>query len=220
MRHIVITGANSGIGFELCRQYVAKGDRVTAICRKSSPELDSLDANVIDQIDLSQDASYARLAEKLQGESIDILINNAGLYIVDSLEDFDPAAIRLQFEVNALAPLRVTAALLPNLGEGARIAMISSRMGSIADNSSGGSYGYRASKTALNMMAVSLAHDLKDRSIWVGILHPGYVRTKLTQMTGDLTSEESAAALIQRIESAKLKESGSFWHCNGERLPW
>jgi NAD(P)-dependent dehydrogenase (short-subunit alcohol dehydrogenase family) len=116
--------------------------------------------------------------------------------------------------------LRVTEALLGNLTADAKIAFITSRMGSIADNSSGGYYGYRMSKAALNAAATSLALDLKPRGIAVAILHPGYVQTAMVNFGGDISAEESAQRLSKRIEGLTLENSGNFWHSNGETLPW
>ncbi|MFW7377407.1 MAG: SDR family oxidoreductase [Oligoflexus sp.] len=220
MEHIVVTGATGGIGLEFCRHYAAKSDKVTAICRQKNAELEALGVDILDQVDLGQDASYQKLAKYFEGKPIDLLINNAGVLHSDNLENFSVEQIRHQFELNAIAPLRVTQAVLPSLAKGSKIAMITSRMGSMADNTSGGYYGYRASKAALNMFTVSLAHDLKNRQIWVAAIHPGFVKTKMTNMNGDLKPEQSVAGITKIIEAAKLDESGSFWHTNGERLPW
>jgi NAD(P)-dependent dehydrogenase (short-subunit alcohol dehydrogenase family) len=149
-----------------------------------------------------------------------LLIANAGILREDALEDVDLAEAREQIEVNALSALRTVKALLPNLGKGSKIGLITSRMGSIADNSSGGYYGYRMSKAALNAAGVSLAHDLKPRGVAVAILHPGFVRTDMTDRQGMLEPSESARLLLQRLDQLTLATSGSFWHANGERLPW
>src|SRR5690606_27563059 len=138
----------------------------------------------------------------------------------ESLDDLDFDRIRKQFEVNALGPLRVTKALLPHLKKGSKVALITSRMGSIADNGSGGMYGYRMSKAALNMAGKSLAVDLKDRGIAVIILHPGFVRTDMTGGNGMIDPDESARGLIARIEELTLDRSGTFRHMNGDELPW
>ncbi len=128
--------------------------------------------------------------------------------------------MRRQFEVNSLGPLRVTAALRGNFGEGSKVAIITSRMGSIADNTSGGRYGYRMSKTAVNMAGRSLAQDLREAGVAVVILHPGFVRTDMTGGQGLIDAPESAAGLIARIDELTLETSGSFRHTNGEDLPW
>ena len=158
--------------------------------------------------------------DALQGQAIDLLINNAGLMLNETLGSLDFDSLRLQMEINAFAPLRISEALLPNLQAGSKIANITSRMGSIADNDSGGRCGYRASKAALNALGRSLAVDLKERGIAVAQLHPGFVKTRMVNFGGLITPEESVAGLAERIESLNLESSGSFWHSNGEELPW
>ncbi|MDH3973087.1 MAG: SDR family oxidoreductase [Deltaproteobacteria bacterium] len=219
MLNVLITGANRGIGLELSRQFSERGDQVIAVCRNSSPGLDELHVGVISGIDVRDDSSVKSLAKKLSGRRIDILINNAGILQSDSLDKLDFESMKSQFDVNALGPLRVSSALLPNLKKGSKLIVITSRMGSIADNSSGAYYGYRMSKAALNMAAMNLARDLYKKSISVGILHPGMVATKMTGGQG-ISPVESVRGLINRIEALGLKKSGTFWHANGEELPW
>ena len=217
----VITGANRGIGLEYCRQLQARGDEAIALCRQSSPELDALGIRVETGIDISADDSILELASCLKGVEIDVLINNAGIAERISLDDLDLESIRRQFEVNALGPLRVTQALLDNMVEGSKVALMTSRMGSIADNTSGSSYGYRMSKVALSMAGKSLAIDLKPRKIAVAILHPGWVSTGMTNFTSKgIEPEESVKGLLARLDELTLETSGGFWHANGERLPW
>src|SRR5690606_36156255 len=132
----------------------------------------------------------------------------------------DYTSVQQQFLVNAEAPLRVTEALLGNLASGAKIAFITSRMGSIADNGSGGYYGYRMSKQALNAAAVSLARDLQPRGIAVAISHHGYVRSAMVNFDGDISARVAAQRLTQRIDALTLDNSSSFWHVNGDLLPW
>jgi NAD(P)-dependent dehydrogenase (short-subunit alcohol dehydrogenase family) len=133
----------------------------------------------------------------------------------------DVEAIRQQFEVNALAPLRLASILTSNLSRGSWIALTTSRMGSIADNTSGGSYGYRMSKAALNIAGKSLAIDLKPKGIAVAILHPGLVATRMINFNPNGTSpQQSVEGLLQRIDALTLETSGSFWHANGDALPW
>jgi NAD(P)-dependent dehydrogenase (short-subunit alcohol dehydrogenase family) len=220
MATALVTGANRGIGLELTRQLLERGDTVVAACRAPSPELSATRATVVTGIDVSDAESVGRLALQLDRTAVDLLVNNAGILRRGTLDNLDFDRIRRQLEVNALGPLRLTAALLPNLPHGAKVAFVTSRMGSIGDNSSGGSYGYRMSKAALNMAAVSLAHDLADRGIAVAILHPGFVRTEMTGGQGNVGPEEAAAGLLARIDALTLETSGSFWHANGERLPW
>lgn len=220
MARIVVTGANRGIGLELVRQLAARGDEVIAACRRASPELEALDVEVQDGIDVTDDAAVGRLADALAGRGVDVLINDAGLLTRESLDDLDFDRIRAQFEVNTLGPLRVTAALLPNMSESAKVAIVTSRVGSIADNGSGGMYGYRISKAGVNMAGVSLARDLERRGIAVILLHPGYVRTGMTGNTGNIGPDEAASGLIARIDELTLENSGCFRHANGEALPW
>ncbi|KZN37156.1 hypothetical protein N480_15285 [Pseudoalteromonas luteoviolacea S2607] len=219
-KHIVITGANRGIGLAFCRQYSQQGYQVTAVVRQSSKELKALSVDIISGIDVSQETDVMALAEQLQGRKIDILINNAGIFSNESLHDMDFTRIEAQLAVNAVAPIRVTYALQSLLQSGAKVAMVTSRMGSIADNGSGAYIGYRMSKAALNAAGVSLAHELKPRGIAVALLHPGFVQTQMVNYAGDIGPEEAASRLIQRIEELNLANSGSFWHSNGDVLPW
>ncbi len=220
MKHVVITGANRGIGLALAEQYQKHGWRITAVCRSSAPGIERVAARVITGIDVTRAASLVKLASELKDDSIDLLINNAGLLQDEVLGSIDLDSIRAQMEINAYAPLRVTETLLPNLTNGSKIALITSRMGSITDNTSGGRYGYRASKAALNAFGKSLAMDLKERGIAVALLHPGFVKTRMVNFGGMITPEDSAIGLIARIEELTLDNSGSFWHTNGENLPW
>ncbi|MDJ0692150.1 MAG: SDR family oxidoreductase [Xenococcaceae cyanobacterium MO_188.B32] len=152
---------------------------------------------------------------------MDVLINNAGILERVSLDRLDIDSIRKQFEVNAIAPLRLTKALLPNLTKGSKVIMMTSRMGSIEDNTSGGSYGYRMSKVALSMAGKSLSVDLKSQGIAVAILHPGLVKTGMTGFTNSgITPEQSVKGLLARIDELNLENTGTFWHSNGEILPW
>lgn len=220
MATICITGANRGIGLEMATQLTRRGDTITAICRTSSRHLEALGVEVVEGIDVTADSGIGRLIDALDGRTIDVLINNAGILSDESLEDLDIDRIEGQFRVNALGPLRVTAALRPNFGAGSKVVIVTSRMGSIEDNTSGGRYGYRMSKAAVNMAGRSLAHDLQPNGIAVAILHPGYVRTDMTGHRGLVDASESAAGLIKRIDELSLETSGSFRHANGERLPW
>ncbi|WBU41049.1 MULTISPECIES: SDR family oxidoreductase [Marinobacter] len=217
---VVITGANRGIGLELARHYAREGCEVIGVCRQSSDDLATVANQVIDGVDVTTDAGIDALKTGLADKSISLLINNAGLLQDEQLGSIDFDSIRTQMEINAYAPLRVTEALVPQIREGGKIANITSRMGSIADNDSGGRYGYRASKAALNAFGKSLAVDLKPRGIAVVQLHPGYVKTRMVNFGGLITPEESAKGLAERIANLNLENSGSFWHSNGEELPW
>jgi NAD(P)-dependent dehydrogenase (short-subunit alcohol dehydrogenase family) len=215
-----ITGSNRGIGLELARLLKKRGDHVIAACRSVSNELSGLGVEVVEGVDVTADAAVARLAEALGDRRLDILVNNAGILAHESLPDLDFDGIRRQLEVNSLGPLRVTAALQPNLGRGSKVGVITSRMGSIEDNTSGGSYGYRMSKAALNMAGRSLARDLHHAGIAVILLHPGFVRTDMTSHQGAIDPAEAARGLMARIDELTLETSGTFRHANGEELPW
>jgi NAD(P)-dependent dehydrogenase (short-subunit alcohol dehydrogenase family) len=216
----LITGANRGIGLELCRQLEKRGEDVIAVCRESSTELDGLGVEIEAGVDVTSDAAVQALAGRQGDRRIDLLVNNAGLLTVESLEMMDFDRIRKQFEINSLGPLRVTAALAGNLGKGSKVAIVTSLMGSMTDNTSGGSYGYRMSKAAVNAAGVSLARDLASRGVAVAILHPGYVKTRMTRGRGNMEPHESAAGLLQRIDALTLETSGGFWHADGRELPW
>ena len=216
----IVTGANRGIGLELCKQLLGSGYSVTALCRTATEELKKSGATVVEGFDVTDGDAIANFANKQHTDSIDLLINNAGILQSTSLSNLDLQAIRKQFEVNALGPIRVTQSLIPALKDGSKIAMITSRMGSIDDNDSGGSYGYRMSKAALNAASVSLSKDLADKDIAVGIIHPGYVRTDMTGNSGLIDANESVAGILQRIDELTMENSGTFWHTNGEVLPW
>jgi NAD(P)-dependent dehydrogenase (short-subunit alcohol dehydrogenase family) len=219
MTTTLVTGCNRGIGLQLVTQLNARGDNVIGVCRSSNADLDSLDIRVISGIDVSDGESVARLKAEIANEPIDILINNAGILRRDSFGSLDYDEMLEQYRVNALGPLRVTEALAGNLKEGARVAIVSSRVGSIDDNGSGGNWGYRTSKTAVNMIGTNLMHELRPRGISVALLHPGLVATEMTSQQG-VSPEDSARGLLQRIDELNLENSGGFWHAEGYVLPW
>lgn len=220
MKTALITGANRGIGLELAKQLQQKNHHIIAACRQSSEALDKLGCQVETQFDVANQESVQQLADKLSDQAIDLIINNAGILQGMGLDNLDYDAMRQQYEINTLGPLRVTEAFLPNLSSGSKVVIITSRMGSMADNTSGGQYGYRASKAAVNMVGCSLAHDLQPKGIAVALLHPGYVRTGMTGNNGLINADESASGLIDRIEHLNLDNSGGFWHTDGSQLPW
>lgn len=217
---ILITGANRGIGLALTELYLQRGAKVVAVCRTLTDELKNSGADIIEDIDVSVPENVKTLQRMMQGKSIDILINNAGIFKNESLHDMNFSTIEEQLAVNAAAPLRVTHALLGNLRAGSRIGLVTSRMGSIGDNTSGAYYGYRMSKAALNAAGKSLAVDLKPRDISVAILHPGMVSTRMVGFSGNVSPEEAAQGLAARIDGLTMGNSGTFWHANGEVLPW
>lgn len=219
MSTILVTGCNRGIGLELVRQLSERGDDVIGVCRKASDSLQSSGARVIEGIDVADAGDIERLRATLADRPIDVLINNAGILRRDRFGEIDYDEMLQQFKVNTLGPLRVTEALADNLHEGSKVAIVTSRVGSIDDNSSGGNWGYRTSKTAVNMVGTNLMHEFRPRGIAVALLHPGLVATDMTGGTG-ITPAESASGLIQRIDELKMETSGSFWHAEGYVLPW
>ena len=221
MSTFLITGSNRGIGLELCKQVFERGDEVIATCRKSSIELNNLGVRIEENIDISSKESIDNLRKNLSGLELDCLIHNAGIHEYNSFDDLDQQSILRQFLVNALSPLSMTKSLKSLLKKSSKIAFITSRMGSIGDNSSGSSYGYRMSKVALSMAAKSLSKDLLEEDIFVAILHPGLVSTRMTGFTkSGITTEESVRGLLKRIDSLDKNNTGTFWHANGEILPW
>lgn len=223
MSTVLITGANRGIGLALAQHLAARGDRVIGVCRNASDALAATGARIESGVDVTDDAALAALARRLSDTRIDQLWLNAGILSRESLGVIASTgfeSLRRQFEVNALGPLRVAQALLAQLGEGSKIGIITSRMGSIADNDSGGYYGYRASKAAVNAIGKSLAIDLKPRGIAVFLLHPGYVATDMVDGTGDITPAVAAQRLVGVLDRLDIGQTGSFWHSNGSPLPW
>ena len=202
MATYLVTGANRGIGLAYCQQLHSRGEEVIAVCRQSSSELDALDLRTESGIELSSQDSIDSLARALGDQQLDGVILNAGISQSMGLNNLDPDSIRRQFEVNALAPLLLARTLIPLMPVGSKLVLMTSRMGSIEDNSSGGSYGYRMSKAALNIAGKSLAVDLQSRGIAVAILHPGLVKTRMIRFNPDgISPEESVRGLIARSSS-------------------
>lgn len=223
MANIVITGANRGIGLALARLYSEKNDSVTAICRHTNNDIEDIADQVISGIDLTDEEmipGVCALVDQLTEGRVDCLINNAGLLISDNLNDLEFSNVRQQFAINTIAPLAVTQGMLSLMPAGSKVINITSRMGSIDDNSSGGFYGYRASKAALNAIGKSLAVDLQDHGIAVAQIHPGFVSTAMVNNMGEVSPELAAEGIKQRIENLDLSTSGRFWHANGDNLPW
>lgn len=236
---VVITGANRGIGLELARQALGRGDRVYAGVREPARAA-ALAALLgpsggrlrIAPCDVASAASVRAFAAA-QTEPVDLLINNAGMRSQpDGLEalavdgdgdgDLTLAAAARTFQVNALGPLRVTAALLPQLRRAAKpkVANIGSNLGSIADNTEGGAYGYRMAKAALNMATRSLAQDLRADGIIVVVLSPGWVQTDMGGPQAPLGVQESVSGLLGVIDRLTLVDSGEFLDYRGERVAW
>lgn len=219
MSTVLVTGCNRGIGLELVRQLQQRGDAVIAVCREASEALRATGVRIVDGIDVADGDAIQRLRDAIADQSLDIVINNAGILRRDAFGSLDYDDMLEQYRVNALGPLRVTEALAANLHEGSKVAIVTSRVGSIEDNGSGGNWGYRASKTAVNMIGRNLMHALSPRGIAVALLHPGLVATDMTNKTG-IPAAESAAGLIARIDELNMENTGTFWHAEGYVLPW
>jgi NAD(P)-dependent dehydrogenase (short-subunit alcohol dehydrogenase family) len=222
MRYLV-TGANRGIGRELVRQLVARGDEVIATVRKPDAALELGDVEVV-RCDVVEPAAVTALAAAVGDRSIDVLINNAGIWPDDgqTLGGLDFDALAETFAVNALGPLRVTEALLPALrrGRGRKVVHLSSGMASIAGNTSGGWYGYRMAKAALNMAARSLARDLAGDAIWSAVLDPGWVQTDMGGSHAPTAVVDSVRGLLAQIDRLDQFTTGEFLHWQGGTTDW
>jgi NAD(P)-dependent dehydrogenase (short-subunit alcohol dehydrogenase family) len=220
----VVTGANRGIGLELARQLAQRGEHVIATARRpeAAPQLAELGVRV-ETLDVADRASVAAFAASLGSEPVDVLVNNAGIGVGgQAFGQLDYDDLERFFRVNSLGALRVAEALLPNLRAGGRriVANMTSKMGSIADNTSGGAHGYRASKAALNALTKSLAVDLAGEGFVCVVLHPGWVQTDMGGGAAPLSVEDSAAGLIEVIDGLKAADNGSFLDYQGSVVPW
>ncbi len=221
MHTVLITGASRGIGREFATQYLADGWRVIATCR--DPAASDL-AGEVHALDVTDPASVAALGRALDGEAIDLLINNAGIYgprdVSFGAIDYD--AWEEVLRVNTLGPLRVAEALADQVARSQRklMAFVSSKVGSIADNSSGGKYIYRTSKTALNMAIKSLSIDIAGRGVTCLLFHPGWVRTDMGGAGGLIDAQTSVAGMRGVIERAAASGTGLFFSYDGQELPW
>ncbi|DAZ99601.1 TPA: LOW QUALITY PROTEIN: hypothetical protein N0F65_001429 [Lagenidium giganteum] len=224
---VLITGSNRGIGLSFAKHYKREGWNVIGTARNpdKADELKSLGISKLLKLDTCDEASILKAAEELKGQPIDMLINNAGILIVHDLTQTTKQDMMSQFETNAVGPFLMTRALLPNLRlavaerGNAKVVQVTSRMGSVADNGSGGYYGYRASKSALNMINKSLAHDLKAENITSFLVHPGYVATEMTSNRGNVGPDESVAGMTKIIAGVTHDDAGKFYHFQGEELP-
>jgi NAD(P)-dependent dehydrogenase (short-subunit alcohol dehydrogenase family) len=228
METIVITGANRGIGLELSRLFLQAGKQVVAACRRPdmAEDLRNLTGALeIYQLDASSGASIGAFAEQLKGRSIDVLINNAGVYggQQQGLADMDYAEWLRTFEINTLAPLHLAASLLPNLklAKRPRIVTVSSQMGAFnVPGMGGGMYAYRSSKAAVSKVMQTLAEDLQADGIIVCPVHPGWVRTDMGGAQATLSVEESGGGLFRLIDGLTPAQSGRFWRWDGSEHPW
>jgi len=227
----VVIGADRGIARSICLQLARRGDHVLAACLGDAPhELRSAQVEVESGVDVTSDVAVARLAQRLRGQyaRLDALYHVAGIMLMSEvgkgIEQLDPDDVRRQFEVNTLGPLRVIKALVPLLQSRSRVGIVTSRVGSLADNTSGGQYGYRISKAAANMLGLNLHRELGARGIAVVCLHPGMVATDLTKAyPGEfkyITPDQAAAGLIEQMDKLTVASAGVFRHANGDLLPW
>lgn len=225
----LVTGAGRGIGLELVRQLLAHGANVIATLRdpKKAEPLLNLEREAsgrlrIETLDVGSDESTTSFVRRLQGTAVDVLINNAGILdeANESLDELSVASVQRQLETNAVGPLRITKALLPclRLSKSPTVANLSSLMGSIADNKGGGAYGYRMSKTALNMFTKSLSIDEPDFT--VVCFHPGWVRTEMGGTQAPTEIPESAQGLLKVLGELGKADSGKFYDYRGKALPW
>lgn len=220
-KRYLVTGGNRGIGLELVKGLLAQNIAVDVWCRQSSAELQALPVTIVESVELTDIQSMQTAQAQVAQHRYEGIICNAGLLSNETLQDFDKAAyerVLEQFKINSLAPLYCVSLLKDQVLPGAKIVLITSRMGSVADNTSGSRYGYRMSKAALNMAAKSLAQDLPEQQVI--LLHPGYVKTGMTGFTGNCSPAESAQQLLQQIFTLPPESSGQFFHANGEELPW
>ncbi|MCB1747692.1 MAG: SDR family oxidoreductase [Gammaproteobacteria bacterium] len=228
MSTVLITGANRGIGLELVKFYAARGDRVLACCRdpKSATALSKVGGDVtVHALTVNDAAAVAALAQALAGETIDILINNAGVlgpaYERQTAWEMDFDAWAEAFDVNAIAPVRVMHALLPNLRQSAnpKLVNITSQMGAISLDMTMG-FGYSATKAALNKFMKLAAIELGREGINSCLIHPGWVQTDMGGPQADITPAESAAGIVATVDKLDAASNGSFWKWNGEVHDW
>lgn len=229
---LLITGASRGIGLEFVRQYAKDDWRIFACSRNpdSAKELQQLaglhkGSVSLHALDVGDSNQIRQLASTLSDEPLDLLINNAGIYLhdhADGSSTFDEQALIQSFRINSIAPLLLAEAFKESVAKSnlKKIVNITSKMGSMDDNTSGGAYAYRASKAALNMLTKSLAIELKPRAISTIVLHPGWVQTDMGGPNALISVEQSVTGMRQMIERIKLKDSGKFYGYDGKEIPW
>jgi len=225
----VVTGANNGVGFELAKQLIEKGYKVYATSRTVGPKLQSLNTEHKHQLDVTSPDSIRAFAQTFGTQTLDVLLNNAAISSAptETLTNMTQEYLAHVFATNTFGPLLLTQALLPNILRAdppARIGNVTSRVGSIADNSSGGLYAYRASKAALNQINKNLSIELKGKGVVVSLLHPGMVESGMTKKTGPddgvVTPQEAAEKLLGILLGSGIEDTGKFWHRDGYELPW
>lgn len=222
-----MVGADTGIGEAFALAASARGSSVLAACLREAPTLTDAGVEVIPGIDVMSDDAVARLEHRLAASQVELLMYVAGVVREAPFGSLNFAAMQDEYDVNALGFLRVAQAVVPRMGAGGKIGLVTSRVGSLGDNSSGGMYGYRMSKAAANMAALNLARELAPHQIAVLCLHPGTVRTQMTSTLSDRRTVGSAAepaaaaaGLLAQLDELTLQTTGTFRHANGEALPW
>lgn len=228
MSTVLITGTSRGIGLEFTKQYAEDGWHVIACCREPEralalQNLAKTRANIqLVDLDVANFSQIDAASTQLNNVPIDLLINNAGVYPESSLNDTDFNDWATAFKINSMAPLKMAQAFLPNLIQGKlkKIVTLTSKMGSIDDNTSGGAYIYRSSKVAANMVMKSLSLDLASRGIAVGMLHPGWVITDMGGPNGLIDAQTSVSGLRNIIENLTLENSGRFIAYDGKEIAW
>lgn len=220
----LVTGANRGIGLELARQFAARGDTVVGTARdpEAAVELRGLGARV-EELDLASGKSIGSLARRLRDLPIDRLVHNAAIGVAGpAAAEVDPGDVETHLRVNAIGPFRLTQALLPNLraGEGKRVVAISSGLGSIAENTTGGWVAYRASKAALHQLMRTFAAELAPDGLVFVLLSPGWVRTDMGGQDAPLSPEQSVGAMLKVMDRLGPKDSGGFFNERGRKIPW
>lgn len=219
--NVAVVGAASGIGLALTQKFIEQGSNVYAFCRTPSEALSKLNCKkIINDFDITDSSKINKAVTTLPEISFDVFFHVAGLMFYNQPHNLDSEKIMQQFNVNSLGPIQVLHAFLPSFKEGTKVGIISSRMGSIADNTRSGHIGFRMSKAALNMAGKSLSIEWRDKGIGVFLLHPGFVRTRITNFEGNMEPIESAEKLIELINKLSIKQTGTFWHANGNQLPW
>jgi len=228
MSTVLITGANRGLGYEFVKQYSENGFEVLACCRNknNAKELEELAENSnkikVYELDVGNVKAIKSLSQRLKNEKVDVLINNAGIYRSSTVGNINYDEWIESFKVNAIAPYQMVENFLNQImnSDLKKVVSITSKMGSIDDNTSGGSYIYRSSKTALNSMMRCLTHDLKNQGVATLTLHPGWVRTDMGGPGGWIDSFESVQGMIKQIDKLTIDDSGNYLDYAGKSINW
>lgn len=230
MATVLITGTNRGIGLEFVKQFIDRGDSVIALCRnlEAAEELQSLNVEhqnlSLLEIDVAAVESLQYLSAQLGSEAVDVFINNAGVYGPKGVQfgNVEASDWLDVFNINTVVPLLLTQQLIGNLRKGRdkKLIYLTSKMGSITDNSSGGSYIYRSSKTALNQVVKSISLDLADEGFTAAVLHPGWVLTDMGGTNALIDTSTSVTGMISVIDQLQPGQSGGFYNYDGSQIPW